>query len=39
MRRILAPALVLEGRARTEAASLSGMDRQTLCDWVHRFLA
>ncbi len=39
MRRILALALVLEGRSRTEAASLSGMDRQTLSDWVHRFNA
>jgi transposase len=39
VRRILALALVLEGRSRTEAASLSGMDRQTLSDWVHRFNA
>jgi len=36
VRRILAVALVLEGRPRTEAAALNGMDRQTLRDWVHR---
>jgi transposase len=30
-------ALVLEGRTRTEAAKLCGMDRQTLRDWVHRY--
>ena len=39
VRRILALALVLEGRARTEAAALNGMDRQTLSDWVHRYNA
>jgi len=39
VRRILALALVLEGRSRTEAASLNGMDRQTLSDWVHRYNA
>ncbi len=39
VRRILALALVLEGRPRTEAANLNGMDRQTLSDWVHRFNA
>lgn len=39
VRRMLALALVLEGRSRTEAAILSGMDRQTLSDWVHRFNA
>ncbi len=39
VRRILAVALVLEGRSRTEAATLNGMDRQTLSDWVHRFNA
>lgn len=32
----LAIAMVLEGRSRTEAAELNGMDRQTLRDWVHR---
>jgi transposase len=37
VRRILALAMVLEGRARTEAAELNGMDRQTLRDWVHRY--
>ena len=36
-RRMLALALVLEGRTRTQAARTCGMDRQTLCDWVHRF--
>jgi transposase len=39
VRRILALALVLEGRPRSEAASLNGMDRQTLSDWVHRYNA
>lgn len=37
VRRILALAMVLEGRSRTEAAELGGMDRQTLRDWVHRY--
>ena len=37
VRRMLALALVLEGRSRTEAASTCGMDRQTLRDWVHRY--
>lgn len=37
VRRILAIALVLEGRSRSEAAELNGMDRQTLRDWVHRY--
>ena len=37
VRRILAVALVLEGRPRREAAALNGMDRQTLSDWVHRY--
>jgi transposase-like protein len=32
---MLALAMVLEGRSRTEAAELNGMDRQTLRDWVH----
>ncbi len=39
VRRILAIAMVLEGRPRTEAAELGGMDRQTLRDWVHRYNA
>jgi len=38
-RRMLALALVLEGRSRTEAAKNCGMDRQTLRDWVHRYNA
>lgn len=37
VRRLLAIALVVEGVSRTEAAASSGMDRQTLCDWVHRY--
>jgi transposase len=37
VRRMLALAMVLEGRSRTEAADLNGMDRQTLRDWVHRY--
>ncbi len=38
VRRILALAMVLEGRSRTEAAAeLNGMDGQMLCDWVHRY--
>ena len=36
-RRMLALALVLEGHSREEAARHTGMDRQTLRDWVHRF--
>ena len=36
-RRMLALALVLDGRTRSEAAELCGMDRQTLHDWVHRY--
>lgn len=36
---MLALALVLEGRSRTEAAETCGMDRQTLRDWVHRYNA
>ncbi len=39
VRRLLALALVLEGRSRCEAAMQSSMDRQTLCDWVHRYNA
>ena len=38
-RRMLAIALVLEGRPRAEAAETCGMDRQTLRDWVHRYNA
>lgn len=36
-RRLLALAAVIEGRSRSEAAEIGGMDRQTLRDWVHRF--
>jgi transposase len=36
-RRMLALALVMEGRSRSEAARAAGMDRQTLRDWVHRY--
>lgn len=39
VRRLLALALVLEGRCRSEAAAQSGMDRQTLCDWIHHYNA
>ena len=39
VRRLLALAWILEGRCRGEAAAHSGMDRQTLCDWVHRYNA
>lgn len=38
-RRLLALALVLDGYKRAEAARAAGMDRQTLCDWVHRYNA
>lgn len=37
VRRLLALALILEGHTRTEAARQSGMERQTLRDWVHRY--
>jgi putative transposase len=36
-RRMLAMALVLEGWSREAAAESCAMDRQTLCDWVHRY--
>src|SRR5579863_1670599 len=39
IRRLLALALILDGRSRTEAAEQSGMERQTLRDWVHRYNA
>jgi transposase len=38
-RRMLALAMVREGASRADAARLCGMDRQTLCDWVHRYNA
>src|SRR5271157_2541165 len=37
VRRLLALALILEGHPRRDAAERSGMDRQTLRDWVHRY--
>ncbi|MGH7154894.1 MAG: helix-turn-helix domain-containing protein, partial [Acetobacteraceae bacterium] len=37
VRRLLAIALILEGASREEAARCSGMERQTLRDWVHRY--
>src|SRR5271165_4772155 len=39
VRRLLALALILDGRSRAEAAQMNGMDRQTLRDWVHRYNA
>jgi transposase len=36
-RRLLAVALVLEGATRAEAARITGMERQTLRDWVIRY--
>jgi transposase len=39
VRRLLALALILDGHTRTEAAERTGMDRQTLRDWVHRYNA
>jgi transposase len=38
-RRLLAIALILDGASRQEAARLTGMDRQTLRDWVLRYNA
>ena len=39
VRRLLALALIREGKSRTAAAAPSGMQRQTLRDWVHRYNA
>ena len=39
VRQLLAVALILEGRPRTEAAMLNGMTRQTPRDWVHQYNA
>jgi len=36
-RRLLSLAAVRDGKDRSEAARMGGMDRQTLRDWVHRF--
>ena len=38
-RRMLAIALLLDGHSRELAARQSGMERQTLRDWVHRYNA
>jgi len=38
-RRLLSLAAVVDGVSREEAAEIGAMDRQTLCDWVHRFNA
>jgi len=38
-RRLLAIAAVYEGMRRANAAAVGGMDRQSLCNWVHRFNA
>ena len=38
-RRLLAIAQVLEGASRKVAAESCGMDRQTLRDWIHRYIA
>ena len=35
--RMLGIANILDGMDRTAAAKAAGMDRQTLCDWVHRY--
>jgi Helix-turn-helix domain len=39
VRRLLGMALLLEGQPRGEAAKVSGMGRQIVCDWVHRYNA
>ncbi len=39
VRRLLAVAAVYDGMNRQQAATVGGMDRQTLRDWVHRFNA
>lgn len=39
VRRLLAVAMVLDGKSRTEAAEQNGMQRQTLRDWIHRYNA
>jgi len=36
-RRLLSLAAVLDGKSCAEAATIGGMDRQTLRDWGHRF--
>ncbi|CAO3441000.1 hypothetical protein [Azospirillum endophyticum] len=37
--RLLAITAALDGQSREQAARLSGMDRQALRDWIHRFNA
>ncbi len=39
VRRLLALALLLDGKSRTDAATQNVMQRQTLRDWVHRYNA
>ena len=39
VRRLMALSLILDGHSRSEAARQSGMERQTLRDWVHRYNA
>jgi putative transposase len=36
-RRLLSLAAVLDGMSRKAAAEIGAMDRQTLCDWAHRY--
>jgi transposase len=36
-RRLLAVAMIYDGTSRLDAARQTGMDRQTLRDWVHRY--
>ena len=38
-RRLLALALMLDGHKHADAARAADMDRQTLCDWMHRYNA
>ena len=37
VRRLLSIAAIYDGVDRGDAARIGGMDRQILCDWVHRF--
>ena len=37
VRQLFALAFILDGYTRTDAAKQSGMERQTLRDWVHRY--
>ncbi|RUW23437.1 winged helix-turn-helix domain-containing protein [Mesorhizobium sp. M1E.F.Ca.ET.041.01.1.1] len=37
--RLLSIGAILDGMSQADAARIGGMDRQTLCDWVHRFNA